>query len=231
LERIFGYLIPIVLVALALHAIYFTGLPLILRRACGDRKPEWLRRYLECVAATPSLLGGDAMKMPARSMLVGIYLPRGEHQRAAAHCRALLASMNGLPKKSRASLEADTRRRLADCLEALGQVDEAAQERQRAGECMRRTPADALGHQTKGTLLEREHRYAEAFEEHRKALELTPLGSREARTQCMLHLMLSSFNAGRPADCLHWAEQAIAAGATGRLLRSAHRMAGIACGS
>jgi tetratricopeptide (TPR) repeat protein len=171
------------------------------------------------------------MKLSARSMLVGIYLPRGEHAQAAAHCRTFLASLSGLPRKSRASLEADMRRRLADCLEALGQVDEAREERRRAGECMKRTPGDTLGHQTRGTLLEREHRYAEAYEEHRKALALTPPGNKEVRMECMMHLVLSAYNAGRPADCLHWAEKMLALGATGRFLRSAHRMAGIACGN
>jgi tetratricopeptide (TPR) repeat protein len=46
----------------------------------------------------------------------------------------------------------------------------------------------------------------------------------------MMHLLLAANNAGRPLDCLHWADEAISLGATGRLSRTAHRMAGLACG-
>ena len=47
----------------------------------------------------------------------------------------------------------------------------------------------------------------------------------------MSHLVLANFNAGRPADCLRWAEASIASGAEGLHLRSAHKMAGVACGN
>jgi tetratricopeptide (TPR) repeat protein len=47
----------------------------------------------------------------------------------------------------------------------------------------------------------------------------------------MMHLVIAACNAGRPADCLRWAEEAIAFGATGRFLVSAHKMAAVACGN
>jgi tetratricopeptide (TPR) repeat protein len=47
----------------------------------------------------------------------------------------------------------------------------------------------------------------------------------------MIHLVLACFNAGRPIECLHWAEEAITLGAQGRFLRIAHKMAGVACGN
>jgi tetratricopeptide (TPR) repeat protein len=46
----------------------------------------------------------------------------------------------------------------------------------------------------------------------------------------MIHLVLAAFNAGRPLDCLRWADEAIALGAKGTKLRAAQRMAGVACG-
>jgi tetratricopeptide (TPR) repeat protein len=84
---------------------------------------------------------------------------------------------------------------------------------------------------TQGTLLERQNRYEEAYQEHLKALELTPASNKTARIECLVHLALAAFNAGRPVDCLRCAEEAIALGATGRHLRTAHRMAGLGCGN
>ena len=99
------------------------------------------------------------------------------------------------------ALEADTRRRLSDCLEALGQTDEAEEERRLAAACVARAPEDTLRHLTKGTLLEREHRYAEASAAFEQALSVTPESNRPARIECMTHLILACYNAGRPAEC------------------------------
>ena len=51
------------------------------------------------------------------------------------------------------------------------------------------------------------------------------------RIECMIHLVLSAYDCGRPAECLRWADEAIALGATSGILRSTHRMAGVACSS
>ena len=213
------------------HHLYFIFLPqrAIKKRSDGD--PERLRRYLERVLATPSLLG-SGVKIVAHTGLVGIYLRSGRHTEAVAHCRAILTALVGSRNRDRyGALEADTRRRLADCLEALGENDEAEEQRRRAQEGLRLAPADSLRHITKGTLLEREHRYEEAYREHLKALELTPPTNVPIRIECMMHLVTAAYNAGRPTDCLRWAEEAIALGATGRLLVSAHKMAAVACGN
>jgi tetratricopeptide (TPR) repeat protein len=214
-----------------LHYVYFVVLP---RRAIEHYKrtdPERLRRYLEWVVATPSLLG-EAQKLVARGGLVAIYLTQGRHAEAAAHCRAELASLaKAWHVLDTPALEADIRRRLADCLEALGQKSEAEDERRRAEECVDRAPEDPLRYLTLGTLLEREHRYAEACTAFEQALSLTPETNHPVRIECMIHLVLACFNAGRPAECLHWAEEAIVLGAQGRHLRCAHRMAGVACGN
>jgi tetratricopeptide (TPR) repeat protein len=214
-----------------LHYLYFAFLPQRAIKKYSDSDPERLRRYLKRVLATPSLLG-SSMKIVPHTGLVGIYLLGGKHAEAAAHCRAVLTALAGSRNPGRyGALEADTRRRLADCLEALGQNDEAEEERRLAQEELRLAPADALRHLTKGTLLERQHRYEEAYREHHKALELTPPSNVPVRIDCMMHLVLSAFNAGRPTDCLRWAEEVIALDATGRSLVSAHKMAAVACGN
>jgi tetratricopeptide (TPR) repeat protein len=223
-------LVVIVLIA-GFHHLYFLVLP---QRAIKNHlrtDPERLRRYLERVVATPSLIGPSS-SLVARGALVGIYLPQGRHAEAAAHCRAMLASLATARRVGDfPALEADTRRRLSDCLDALGQKDEAEEERRLAAACVARAPEDTLRHLTKGTLLEREHRYAEASAAFEQALSVTPESNRTVRIECMTHLLLACFNAGRPAECLKWAEESIAAGAEGRYLRSAHRMAGLACGN
>ena len=213
------------------HYVYFVFLPVRAIKKYSESNPERLRRYLERVVATPSLLG-SGMKIAARGGLVGIYLLRGQHAEAAAHCRAKLESVVKLRNPKRfGALEADTRRRLADCLDALGQSEDAAEERRRAEEGLDQASADPLRHLTQGTLLERQNRYEEAYAEHQKALELTPPSNVPVRIECMIHLVLAAYNAGRPSDCLGWAEEAIALGATGRFLESAHRMAAVACGN
>jgi tetratricopeptide (TPR) repeat protein len=213
------------------HYVYFVVLPLRAIKKYGENNPERLRRYLERVVATPSLLG-SGMKMVARGGLVAIYLSSGRHAEAAAHCRAKLESVVRLRNRKRyGALEADTRRRLADCLEALGQSEEAAEERRRARERLHLASADPLRHLTQGTFLERQNRYEDAYVEYQKALELTPPSNVPVRIECLMHMVLAAYHAARPGDCLRWAEEVIALGATGRFLESAHRMAAVASGN
>jgi tetratricopeptide (TPR) repeat protein len=225
-----GVLCVFVVVCLV-HLVYFVLLPRLAHLRYRERDPERLRRYLEGVVATPSLLG-PLPKLVARESLAGIYLSRGQHAEVVTHFRAGLESMSGwwLSTDSLHSLEANFRVRLADSLEALGRVDEAAAERRRAKEGVDRAEPDALRYSTRAKLLERQNRYEEAYAEYQRALDLTPAFETLFRIECMLHLVLTAQNAGRPADCLRWAEEAAALGAKGMRLRVAHRMAGVACG-
>jgi tetratricopeptide (TPR) repeat protein len=88
-----------------------------------------------------------------------------------------------------------------------------------------------LRHITRGTLLERQNRHAEAREAFELALAATPESNRAVRIECLIHIVLASFNDARPAECLARAEEAITLGAEGKYLRIAHQMAGIACGN
>ena len=85
-----------------------------------------------------------------------------------------------------------------------------------------------LGLESEGKLLDRQHRYAEAVELYEKALELARPDQKAVRTSILMHLTLSSFNAGRPADTVRWAEAAIAMAPDGPLSR-ARRMAAVGC--
>jgi tetratricopeptide (TPR) repeat protein len=221
------------LLTFLLHRLYFIILPQWAVKKYQRANPERLRRYLEFVVATPSLVG-PVVKLVVRGKLVGIYLPQGRHAEAAAHCRAKLASLEwarGRHKLDFPALEADARRRLADCLDGLGQTQEAEHERRLAEACVERAPGDTVRHLTQGTLLGRQHRYAEACTAFEQALSYTSESDRPVRIECMSHLVLACFNAGRPVECLKWAEQMIALGAEGLHLRVAHQMASVACGN
>jgi tetratricopeptide (TPR) repeat protein len=214
-----------------LDIVYFVVLPRVAHRRFRERAPERLRRYLEWVVATPSLFG-STHKLFARESLAGIYLGRGQHAEVVAHCRAGLESLSGFGRSTQLyrTLGANFRVRLADSLEALGRVDEAADERRRAQEALDLAHSDASQHHARAQLLEGQNRHEEAYAEYLKELDLTPAFDTVSRIQCMCHLLPAAHNAGRPADCLRWAEAVVALGAKGVRLRSAHRMAGVACG-
>ncbi|HEX7377607.1 MAG TPA: tetratricopeptide repeat protein, partial [Pirellulales bacterium] len=214
-----------------LHQVYFHVLPQRAMQKYRETNPERLTRYLKRVAATPSLLG-SVYKLVAHQGLVDLYLSGGQHALAADYCRASIRILSHLrmpgPHKA---LEADLRRRLADCLEALGESDEAEEERNLAAAAIDRATAEPLRHLTEGTLHERQNRHEEAYAAFERALEVTPPSNKQVRIECMTHLVLSAFNSGRPADCLRWAGDAIALGANGKFLLATHRMAGVACGN
>jgi tetratricopeptide (TPR) repeat protein len=214
-----------------LDYVYFVVLPRSAHRRYRGTDPELLRRYLELVVATPSL-GGPKRKLLAREWLAGIYLQKGQHAEVVAQWQANLKSLSELRQHTEAyrTLEANYRVRFADSLEAIGWADAAAEERRRAKEWIDLAEPGALRHRTRALLLNEQNQFEEAYAEHQKALDLTPASHTDARMRCMVHLLLTAHNAGRPADCLRWAEQAIALGAKGTQLRVAHRMAGLACG-
>jgi tetratricopeptide (TPR) repeat protein len=212
-----------------LHLVYFSILP---RRAIKREKDsERLRGYLERVVATPSLFG-PAAKLVARHALAKIYFGNRKYAEASTHYGLMLEALSGSFHRGRnKSLEASIRRQLADCLEAVGQVEDAAQEREHSAELLDHAPEDTLAQLTHGKLLQRQNRHEEAYAAFQKALELAPIARTKVRIECMVHMLLAAYNAGRPSDCLHLANEAIELGATGVFLRSARKMAAVACGS
>ncbi len=172
------------------------------------------------------------MKFIARSGLAGGYLAEGRHAEAAAHFRANLDWLDRVARiPTFHSLKADTRRRLADCLEALGDSEGADGQRRLAEAAIRQGPDDPLRNLTRGQFLTQKNRHAEAIVAFEGALALTPEANRLGRIECLCHLVLACDNSGRPADSLRRAEEAIALGAEGVFARLAHKMAGLALGN
>jgi tetratricopeptide (TPR) repeat protein len=152
----------LILVVLGAHRFYFVTLPQRAIKKFRKTDPERLKRQLMRTVATPSLLGG-CYKLVAHNALADICFSRGQHAEAIVHCCAYLKILTGSRNAaSSAALEGHIRCRLADCLEAIGQVDEAAEERSRAKMAVDRSPDEPLRYTTQGILLKRQSRYAEA---------------------------------------------------------------------
>jgi tetratricopeptide (TPR) repeat protein len=216
------YLVPGVALILLLHRFWFVYLPMRLvdKLARGDK--ERTQRILEWVMATPSLLG-DRLKDVARVKLVRLYLPQRRFTDIERLSRAMLR--HSQPP----SLESDVRQRLADSLEGQGRADEADVERQRAEACLETGHELPLWYISRGKLLEKDDKHAEAYEVYKQGLERVPARNATLRLEFLLKMVLSSFNAGRPDETIRHAEEAIAGGAKDMALSIAHRMAGAAC--
>ena len=208
--------------AIALIWLWFILVPKVsLKLAGGDRDRQ--RRILRWVVSTP-FQGG--VKVYAR-FLLGLNEQVGRHyDEAETTYRSILGDDEGGLDPG---FESAVRQHLADTIEALGRHEEAAAERERAAEALRDTRETVLGLESEGKLLDRQHRYAEAVELYEKALELAPPDQKAVRTSILMHLTLSSFNAGRPADTVRWAEAAIAMAPDGPLSHGARRMAAVGC--
>lgn len=219
-----------VLAVFLAHFVYFVYLPQRATEKYEERDPARLRRYLRRRVATPSL--SESVKLKSRRTLARLEFASGQYAAAAEQLHAVLEILaTAWRSVPRPSLAADAHRRLADCCDALGQVDEAAEQRRRAAEAIETAPDDPARHITRGILLERENRFGEAYAAYQRALELTDLSNTPGRVHCLCHLLLTAYHIGRLDDCLELAEQAIASGAAGKRLTGAHKMAGIACGN
>ncbi len=123
------------------------------------------------------------------------------------------------------------RQRLADCLEALGRRDEADSERARADECLIGSNDTFAARLAQGKLYERENRHAEAFAAYERGLALVPAHRTEIQIEFMTHLVLSSFNAGRSPDTVHWAETVLTMNPGPVFADACRRMAAVSLGN
>ena len=140
-----------------------------------------------------------------KEMNVGAQLYREKrYTEAEAHFQQLLTQR--LPP----GVEADTRRRLADTLDILGKVEASAAERSHIENITAQNPRDARAQEARGDLLKRKHEYDKACEAYTYALEKTPAQYRTGRALIMAKLALATYEAGRPADALTWAEISLA---------------------
>jgi tetratricopeptide (TPR) repeat protein len=126
-----------------------------------------------------------------------------------------------------AGLEADTRRRLADTLASLGQAEEAAAERELAGNIAESSTGDPMALMTKGDLLKRDHHYDEACATYEQALRLVPPQPSPGRALLMAKLALAHYDASRPAKTIIWAGASLANKPSAAIRLIMHRMAGV----
>ncbi len=203
----------------ALEWFWFILVPqLSSRLAGGDHDRQ--RRILRRVVSTPA---PGRSKGLARFRLALSNQFTGRYAEAEAIFRFILQDGGG---DLDPGFESVVRQHLADTIEAQGRGKEAVAQRDRAAEVVKGTEETSLGFQAQGRLLDREHRYDEAVAAYERALELAPPLDMKIRGQILMRLVLSSFNAGRPADTVRWAEAVIELDPT---RHGARRMAAIGC--
>lgn len=144
-----------------------------------------------------------------------------QYAEAAAVYRRLLK----LPLPS--GMESDTRRRLADALDVLGEAEAAGQERERADAVAKKGSGDPMALVTQGDLLERKQQHDDACHVYTRALTLMPKIVPAERATLMAKLSSAHYNAGRPADALKWAEAALNSRPNPSVRLVMYRMAGV----
>lgn len=178
---------------------------------------------LERVAALPAM-AGEGVKIGVQYQLGVLYFQHRRFAEAAEQFRALLQ------ERIPAGLESDTRRRLADSLENIGQIAEANAERNKAQDVVQEK-GDVLSLLSRADLLKRENRYDEAFGVYEKALAQMRRQAPHARAEVMVKMCLTAFEGGHPDLTIQWAEAAIAGQAREPFLSLAHSMAGVGYGN
>jgi tetratricopeptide (TPR) repeat protein len=206
----------------ALMSFWFVLVPKASLKLAGNNRDRQ-RRILQCVVNTPFV---GSVKILPRFLLALNNQVAKNYRDAEDLYRSILHDGAG---DLDPGFESTVRQHLADTVEAMGRPEEAATERGRAAATLRETKETVLGLQAQGKLLERDHRYAEAYTTFERALALAPEKSKDIRSALMMHLVLSSIQAGRPADTVRWAEAVIGHDPHGQLIDKARRMAAVAC--
>jgi tetratricopeptide (TPR) repeat protein len=210
----------IVAAVVGVHLVYFVALPWLLTRR-KTRSPG-LRRYLEWVVATPSLLG-DVIRAEARHNLMRLAHMEGLHEQAAAQGFAIVRH-GYLP----AAMIAEVRGRLADALEGLGRFDEAREQRRMGEMNLNSAARDPAWYITRGRQLAARRDFVGACRAYEQGLEIAPPGANDARALLTLHLANTLFMAGRLEESAERAEEAAGLVADPERRLSAHRQAGAA---
>jgi tetratricopeptide (TPR) repeat protein len=215
------YWLVVGLGSMALMWFWFVFVPQVSLKLSGNNR-ERQRRILECVVNTPF---AGSVKILARYKLALNYQVATSYAEAEPLYRSILRDEGDLDP----GFESVVRQNLADTLEGMGRPNEASAEREQAAATLRGADETSLGLQAEAKLLEREHRHAEAYAIYKRALALAPAKPRAVRSELMMHLVLSSFNAGRSADTVRWAEAVIEYDPHGAVIDMARRMAAVGC--
>ncbi len=206
---------------------YFVWYPSQLKNDTPERA-QAAKKRLASIIATPSLLGNE-LKISARYRLAQLHLADREYAAAAEQHKIILdiLARRSSTDKARPALEADVRRRYADCLEGLGDRYGALSERQRVAQCLASKGANPLALLTSGRLLAQEGRHSEAYENYARALHLIPPRKADARAEVLVEMATASFHAGRPEQAIEAAESALDCNPKPALRILAHSMAGV----
>ena len=207
----------------AVHLLYFVVIP----RRIAKRKirSPRVRRYLEWVVATPSLLG-DFIRVDARHDLMRLAHMEALHETVAAQGFAILRH-DRVPH----GIRAEVRRRLAEALEGLGRFDEAAEQRRLGVADLKVAEKDPSWYVSRGRQLAAERDFNGACRAYELGLEATPDGDRDTRALLTLHLANALFMAGRIEESARRAEEATGLVTDFEQLYSAHRQAGASYGT
>ena len=151
-----------------------------------------------------------------------------QHFQAKRYTEAAKSFRTVLKRRPPASIEADTRRRLADTLDVLGQTEEASIEREKASAAAMKAVTDPMALTAQGDLLERQGRHDEACFCYEEALKVMPTMLGGGRALIMAKLALAHHPAGRSAETLRWAQLSLTNGPDKTVRPLMHRMAGVA---
>lgn len=207
----------VVLLALLREAWFHIALPALAQVARTQGQLKGARLLLARCLAEPSLFG-DGSKAGQRYQLSWFCLEERLYEEAARHLR------DALSHRMKPAIEANYRRRLADCLEGMGQTEAAAAERERCRELLSLAPADLDGLLSRAEELGQQRRYAEACEVYDQVLETPRIVDRPS---VLVRLSLASYHAGRTEEAIRRAEEALALRPEGPLRHLAHSAAAV----
>jgi tetratricopeptide (TPR) repeat protein len=168
--------------------------------------------------------GPGELKSPLRYQLAWFHMTEGRYDEAAQQLRT------ALKQRLKPALEASFRERLAECLDGRGDHEAAATERQQVAKLLSRMRKGWEWHSARGQLLENEKKFAEACEAYEQSLKTAPAWPADVRSALRVRLGLASYNAGRPAAAIRWAEEEIRENRTSQYLMVAHSVAGLGNG-
>lgn len=186
----------------------------------GDKEAEL--RFRRLLLRMPGLpVWSPSVKFNSRFRLAAMLMQDRRYAEAAELCRELLRGPRLKP-----SVEARVRRRLADCLEGLGDLGQSEKERDNASRTLQTAPAEVDVVLARAEEARQSKRYEEAATLYHDALQvLTQPG--EARGSALVHLALCYQSLGKPEQMVAAAEEASQMALGAVLLQSALSLAGL----
>jgi tetratricopeptide (TPR) repeat protein len=207
--------------------LVFLFLPKQVVRGFGPARRSTAIRVLETLSRLPPVLTPN-VKIALYYHLMVLYLQEKRDQDCIRTCRLLLTLR--LPQ----SLRADCTRRLADCLDRAGQLEEASALRRGVlTDGATDGPATSVQLLAQAQMLQKEQQYEQAWPLLERGLAALAPNDHARRVQFMTALMTCAFHRSMIPETAKWAEEALREVELSGLDKAAvrlacHRMAGIA---